>query len=190
MVPAHHLGLVTGIALVVGCGGSSTSTAQTASGHTVVDSAGTVLGSLLGLGSGFASTYEANGTAVPVAPFAFTEAHTFLDGSSHIWSVGGNGDFLQPVASVYFLSASCQGAAYVSQGDPKVVLKHAGSFWVRPSGAASTITPVSYYPAGAPAGTCLSWPPPNSTATTISAFTAASLVPVTPPAVVPPVTVN
>lgn len=184
------LGLVCGIALVAASNGCSKSSAQTAStGRVVVDSTGKVLGALLGTGPAFASTYDAAGTATPVAFYAFAEMHTFLDSNNHVWSVGGNGNIFQPVASVFYTAAGCTGTAYVADGDPKVVAKHAGSYWTR-SGTASAITPLSYYPAGSPAGTCETYPPPGSTATTVSAIPVSSLVAATPPTIVPPVTID
>ncbi len=185
------LGLVSGIALVIACNGSSKSSAQSSTGaHTVVDSAGTVLGTLLGSGPGFSSTYDSSGTATAVAFFAFAQMHTFLDANSHIWNVGGDGTIFQPESAIFYTVANCTGGtAYVADGDPKVISKHAGSYWSR-SGTATTITPISYYPAGSPAGTCEVYPPPSSTKTTVSALPVSSLIAATPPTIVPPVTIN
>jgi len=184
------LGLVSGIALVVSCNSSSTSSAQATSNvHSVLDSAGNILGTLLGTGPGFSSSFNNNGTSTAVPFFAIVEMHTFLDGSNRIWSVGGDGTIFQPEASVYYAAAGCTGAPYVANGDPKVVTKYAGTYYLR-SGTATTLTPTSYHPAGSPSGTCETYPPSGTTQTTVSALPASSLVAVTPPTIVPPVTIN
>jgi hypothetical protein len=190
------LGLVSGIALVIACNSSSTSSAQTtpSSALSVVDSAGNVLGTLLGSGPGFSSSYNNAGTAVAVERYVFAQMHTFLDASGHIWNVGGDGTFWQPVDPVYFTDSACTSAGYIPNGDPKVVSRHAGGFWIR-TGTASVLTPGSYYPPGSPTGTCLPYPPPaispiTTTATTVLAMPVSSLQEVTPPTVVPPVTIN
>lgn len=118
VAPALCLGLDSGIVLVAASNGCSKSAAQTAStGHTVVDSAGNVLGALPGTSPAFASTYNASGTETPVPFYAFSEMHTFLDASNHIWNVGGNGNLFQTVAAVYYTVAGCTGTAYVADGD-------------------------------------------------------------------------
>jgi len=193
------LGLVSGIALVVACNSSSKSAAQsTTQPLSVVDSAGNVLGTLLGSSPGISSSYNGgSGSAVAVERYPFDQMHTFLDGNGYIWNVGGDGVFYQPISPVFFtdpVSAGCSGTAYVGDGDPKVITKHAGKFYAR-TGAATVVTPQSYYPAGSPTGTCLSYPPTpispiTSVATTVLALPVTALTEVTAATPVPPVTVN
>jgi len=95
------LGLVAGVALVVACNSSSKSSAQStpSSAISVVDSAGNVLGTLLGSGPGFTSSYNGgSGSAVAVERFAFEQSHTYLDANGYIWKVGGGGTFWQPIS--------------------------------------------------------------------------------------------
>jgi hypothetical protein len=149
--PVLVLGMISGAALVVACGGSTRADAQTGAGATrVVDATGATLGTFLGAATGWAPGPGGTGT-VPSG-----EIFSFLDSAGRIWHVAAGGTIRQPESDAYYSGAGCTGTVYVQLAAGQGVARAAGSYWTIQE-ATSTITPASSVPLGGTTAACADW---------------------------------
>jgi hypothetical protein len=190
---AASLGILICGSLAAGCGKSSAlpaGQATPAGGYSVVDASGAVLGPLLGSCPGEAlSVTTANVGGVPVVSsvqiYPGPQYNAFFDASGHIWNVTGAGIVTQGEPTTYYATSDCTGPAHVRWGNPVLVMAQGGGFKVV-SGSPTSFVPGSVVPPRTPPGACN----PYTGAAMNLLYPVSALVPVTPPTVVPPVTIR
>ena len=146
LAPVLVLGMVSGAALVVACGGSTRADAQVG-GLKVIDGNGATLGTFLGIATGWISDPAGGGGLLPGS-----EIFAFQDGSGRIWHVAANGTPRQPELAAFYANAGCTGAVYLQFYAVQGVAHAGGSYWTV-AATESTVTPGSVLPVG---GTCTS----------------------------------
>jgi hypothetical protein len=175
-------------ALAAGCG-SSTAQDTPAAPYAVVDSTGAVLGPLLGTSVTWSlQTTQANVggtmavTSVQLVPTG--QYNSFLDPGKRLWSVNGSGSFAQLEPAIAYLTADCSGAAYLRWGNPSLVMYYGGGFKTV-TGPPTSVVPPRLVPPRSPPGACLPY-----AGTPLLLWPETAVTAVSPPAVVPPVTIR
>jgi hypothetical protein len=167
LAPVLVLGIFSGAALVVACGGSTRADAQVG-GLKVVDGSGAILGTFLGIATAWGPDPGGSGLIVPSG-----EIFALQDASGRIWHVGANGIPRQPEMPAFYASAGCTGAVYLQFYAVQGVAHAAGSYWTV-AATESTVSPASVMP---PGGACA----PSTGTMSLRLATAATAPTATPP---------